>query len=202
MSHIEAFFRTTAVVIVCCGILQQRYIKPPQYICFSSVNLNIAVLQNPIAINILFCADTIAVVYKIVAICKLQRCRDDCHNRFLFLRRFFLDIAALFPTPKFSFVLFCLPSYQVFTFPTYSLSLSPNSYSLQNPYFISISAGVTSSPLLPPLLHLRTCHQSFQFELTHSPISLIFGKFHSLHFNFPSLDRSVCLFVFFFFLIF
>ena len=49
-----AFFRTAAIGIVFCSVLQQQDRKPPQYICFSSGNLDIEVQQKPAAINISF----------------------------------------------------------------------------------------------------------------------------------------------------
>ena len=64
MESIAAFQWTVAVALVFCGVLQWRDIEPPQYICFSGVNLDIAALQNPAAINISFCANTIVVVLK------------------------------------------------------------------------------------------------------------------------------------------
>ena len=47
MLPIVAFFGTTTIHRVYCGILQRQDIKPSQYICFSSGNLDIAALQNP-----------------------------------------------------------------------------------------------------------------------------------------------------------
>ena len=71
MLHIVVFFGIAAIGIVFCGILQWQDIKPPQYICFSSGNLDIVALQKPAAINISFYADTLVVVKKNIAICEL-----------------------------------------------------------------------------------------------------------------------------------
>ena len=71
MLHIVVFFGIAAIGIVFCDILQWQDIKPPQYICFSSGNLDIVALQKPTAINISFYADTLVVVEKNTAICEL-----------------------------------------------------------------------------------------------------------------------------------
>ena len=62
IGSIAAFYWTTTVVLVFCSDLQWWDIEPLQSICFSGVNLDIALLQNPAAINISFCIDTIVVV--------------------------------------------------------------------------------------------------------------------------------------------
>ena len=41
VAYCGVFFGTAAIALVFCDILQQRDIKPPQYICFSGVNLDI-----------------------------------------------------------------------------------------------------------------------------------------------------------------
>ena len=60
VGSIKAFHWTAAIVLVFCGVLQRRYLEPLQYICFSSVNLDIVALQKLAIINIAFCKDTIA----------------------------------------------------------------------------------------------------------------------------------------------
>ena len=62
MWSIAAFQWTVAIALVFCGVLQRRDIEPPQYICFSGVNLDIVVLQNPTAINISFRTYNIAAI--------------------------------------------------------------------------------------------------------------------------------------------
>ena len=50
MGSIAAFHWTAGVALVFYGVLQWQDIEPPQYICFSGVNLDIAMLQNLVAI--------------------------------------------------------------------------------------------------------------------------------------------------------
>ena len=85
MSPITTFFGTATVHRVYCGIFQDhryRYslLRHPTvtgykiatiYICFSSGNLNVAVLLKPTAINTSYCVDAIAVVEKNATICEL-----------------------------------------------------------------------------------------------------------------------------------
>ena len=152
MSHIAVFFGTTTVALVFCDVLQWRDIKPLQYICFSSVNLDIAALQNPATINISFCANTIAVVQKTATICKLQRRWDDRRNRYSFLYAFSQlqqwvgppQQTFKFSNPKISFCFFRLPTYQfsLFTFPTYHFPVQ----TLTSTKLLLL----TPSPLLPP----------------------------------------------------
>ena len=94
MSHIVVFFGIAAIGLVFCSVLQWRDIKSSQYICISGINLVIAVLQNLATINISFCANTIVAIQKTAAICKLQQRWNDRYNRYPFLQRFFLVIAA------------------------------------------------------------------------------------------------------------
>ena len=98
IGSIAAFFGTTIIDIVFCSILQRQDIKPSQYICFSSSNLDIAIGHKPTTINISFCIDTIMVVEKNAAICELQRRLYDRRNRDSFLRRFFLVIVVCWTT--------------------------------------------------------------------------------------------------------
>ena len=69
-SHIAAFFQTVAVVVIFCGALQQQYIEPLQYVCFSGVYIDIAALQRIYRNKYSICVDTIVVVLKIAVICK------------------------------------------------------------------------------------------------------------------------------------
>ena len=68
MGSIATFYWTATVAVVFYSVLQWRDIELLQYICFSDSNLDIVALQKPAAINISFCANTIAAVKKTAAI--------------------------------------------------------------------------------------------------------------------------------------
>ena len=174
MSHIAVFFGTTAIGLVFCDVLQWQDINPSQYICISGINIS-------------FCANTIVVIQKTAAICKLQQRWNDCFNRYPFLQRFFLVIGLQrqvgpsqqtfkFPSPKFSLCFFGFPTYQVFTFhfSLIILTLSiRNSHSLQTLNLNSSNSPSSPSSTKPPSAPLPTSpHSALSLSSTKPPSAL------------------------------
>ena len=71
MGSIAPFHWIVAVALVFCGVLQWQDIEPPQYICFSGVNLDIATLQNPATIKYIILYKYYSGGIETAAICKL-----------------------------------------------------------------------------------------------------------------------------------